>query len=36
MRGECAILPAYIGEYTIEKATPSCHLLEIIGKPRVN
>lgn len=36
MRGECAILPAYIGEYTIEKTTPSCHLLEIIGKPRVN
>lgn len=36
MRGECVILPASIGEYTIEKATPSCHLLEITCKPGIN
>ncbi|MDX9782692.1 MAG: class I mannose-6-phosphate isomerase [Bacteroidales bacterium] len=34
MRGECAIIPANLGEYTIEKATPKCRLLEITGKPR--
>ena len=36
MRGECAILPASIGEYTIEKATPSWHLLGITCKPGIN
>lgn len=34
MRGECAIVPANLGEYTIEKATQTCRLLEITGKPR--
>ena len=35
-RGECAIVPAYLGEYTIEKATPTCRLLEITGKQRAD
>ena len=34
MRGECAIIPANLGEYTIEKATQTCRLLEVTGKPR--
>jgi len=34
MRGECAVVPANLGEFTIEKATPECRLLEITGKPR--
>lgn len=33
-RGECTVVPAYLGEYTIEKVTQKCHLLEITGKPR--
>jgi mannose-6-phosphate isomerase len=35
-RGECAIVPAYLGEFTIEKATPTCRLLEITGKQRAD
>ncbi|PKP43174.1 MAG: hypothetical protein CVT93_00910 [Bacteroidetes bacterium HGW-Bacteroidetes-10] len=34
MRGECVVVPAYLGEYTLEKASPECRLLEITGKPR--
>lgn len=34
MRGECAVIPSSVGEYTIEKETPTCQLLEITGKSR--
>ncbi|MFA6335037.1 MAG: type I phosphomannose isomerase catalytic subunit [Bacteroidales bacterium] len=32
VKGETMLIPAYMGEYTIEKNTANCQLLEIIGK----